>query len=214
MTSARLALATLALALTATSTLPGCGDDGRPVNVPVVEVGAYEAQCQTQCQLASGEGTCTQKHSEFCLARCRARTNGLPQACADCLFSKGTPIKGFIDSFGDPACTVGGPGEIDDCASACDVADAPPAPSLTVLCQLTCGFYMSEPTPLACSAGNISPCLSACMTTIGAHGRVCSDCVIDQAVPSRICINDNCDCEMHFQSETGFSCSTLCDATP
>ena len=135
MTRPQLALA--ALALTLTSTLLGCGDDGRPVNVPVVEVGAYEAQCQTQCQLATGESTCTQKHSEFCLARCRARTNALPQACADCLFSKGKAIKGFVDSFGDPACAVGGPAEVTSCETACDVADAAPAPSLAVLCQLT-----------------------------------------------------------------------------
>ena len=137
-----------------TTALGACGGGGSsapPVVIPEVPAGAFEAGCQQLCTLAAGESICTPKHAEFCVARCRAVTRDLPQACGDCLIAAGTPIRGMTDEFG-PSCSAGGAGSLSSCRAACDDAGAvPPSPDLELLCQLECGFYTDEPAPLACS---------------------------------------------------------------
>src|SRR6478609_4149590 len=96
--------------------LAGCGGGGktaRPIVIPTVAPGAYETPCQTLCTLASGEKICTATHAEFCLERCRAATQNLPTACADCLIAAGTPITGYTN--GDSYCDVGGPADVTAC---------------------------------------------------------------------------------------------------
>jgi hypothetical protein len=73
-----------------------CGEDARPVVVPVVPAGAYEADCQRLCTIPTGDAHCKPKHAEFCVASCRARTNGLTPTCASCLIAAGSTIHGFI----------------------------------------------------------------------------------------------------------------------
>ena len=192
-----------------------CGSDDRPVNVPVVPAGAYEADCQRLCTRAPGDDDCTAKHAEFCVATCRARTNDLPATCATCLIAAGVTIHGDTDSFGDPSCVVGGPASLGACRAECDDSGtAAPAPTLASLCTLTCQFYMSDVDPLACSADGSADCDTQCATTIAARGRVCAQCVIEQTGTSRTCINGVCDCQPLFDSTPPFGCDALCDDQP
>lgn len=192
-----------------------CGDSGRPVNIPMVPAGAYEADCQRLCTRASGDDSCTAKHAEFCLAECRARTNGLPQACATCLIAAGAVIHGDTDGFGDPTCATGGPASLGACRDECDDAgSAAPDPSLASFCDLTCGFYMSDVDPLACSDEGSADCRSKCASTIAAKGRICAQCTIEQTGTSRTCINNDCDCEPLFDETPPFGCDELCDSSP
>jgi hypothetical protein len=200
------------LALLVMIATAACGEDTRPVNVPVVPAGAFEADCQRLCTLSAGDAQCTAKHAEFCLASCRAHTNGLPAACGDCLVAAGTTIHGFIGSFDDPYCDVGGPASVTACRAECDEGTGTPSPDLAALCTLTCAFYMQEPSPLACSSDGAAACLSACTATIGARGRVCAQCLVDQTIPTRSCINGDCDCEPQFSDDPSFDCADLCDA--
>lgn len=208
---ARLTIAVLTGAAVA-SLIAACGDDGRPVNIPMVPAGEYEAMCQTMCTLASGEDICGAKHAEFCLASCRARTNGLPSACATCLFDRGAAIAGEEDGFGDPVCNTGGPAKLDACQQECDDGGAAaPSPALADLCDLTCGFWMTDEEPLACSEEGSADCRTRCAATIAAKGRVCAQCTIDQTGRSRTCINGECDCEPLFDETPPFGCDDVCD---
>jgi hypothetical protein len=192
-----------------------CGDSGRPVDIPTVPAGAYEADCQRLCTRAGGEDTCTAEHAEFCLAECRARTNGLLPACASCLVAAGEVIHGDADGFGDPICVTGGPSSLGACRTECDDAGAAaPDPSLASFCDLTCGFYMADADPLACSEDGSADCRSKCAATIAARGRICAQCTIEQTGTSRICINDDCDCEPLFDETPPFGCDELCDSSP
>jgi hypothetical protein len=205
----------LALAVSA-ALLAACGGGGktaRPIVIPTVAPGAYETPCQTLCTLAPGEKICTATHAEFCLERCRAATQNLPTACADCLIAQGTPIAGYTN--GGSYCDVGGPADVTACEAECDDGgSAPPAPELDTQCQLACGFYVQEPQPLACSAAGSADCLTACRAAIAANGRICAQCLIAQTMPSRVCINDECDCSPSFSSDALFGCANLCDAVP
>ena len=49
----------------------GGGDAARPVVIPKVAPGEFEAPCADLCTLAAGDTACTAKHAEFCVARCR-----------------------------------------------------------------------------------------------------------------------------------------------
>ncbi len=198
-------------------TAAACGSDDRPVNIPAVPTGAFEASCQQLCTLEAGESTCSAKHAEFCVASCRARTNGLTAACGQCLIQAGDPIKGDTDGFGDRYCAVGGPAGLSACRAECDDgmgAAAAPAPSLASLCDLTCGFYMQDVDPLACSAEGSGDCRTECAATIATKGRICAQCVVEQTGASRTCFNDSCDCQPFFNSDPSFSCTQLCDALP
>jgi hypothetical protein len=201
-----------------TATLAACGGGGgsgaRPVVIPDVPAGAFEDGCQQLCTLLPDEKVCTAKHAEFCLANCRARTRDLPQACGDCLITVGTPISGFVDNAsGSAYCTIGGPADLETCASACDDAGAAaPSPDLDVLCQLECSFYMQERTPLACSMDAAADCLSACRAAVATQPRVCAQCQMEATIPGQICINNVCDCANTFPVTTG--CDTLCDTAP
>jgi hypothetical protein len=189
------------------------GDAARTVVIPTVAAGDYEAACADLCAPASGDTLCTAKHAEFCVARCRVVTRDLPQACAACLLAAGTHIEGYTNSFGDSYCTVGGPAELGSCEAECDDAGAAPAaPEMETLCQLTCAFYMQDPTPLACSADASAECLDACRATATGQGRVCAQCTIEQVSPGRICINDECDCLNRFPAAA--VCTSLCDSAP
>lgn len=188
-----------------------CGSEDRPVNIPTVPAGAYEADCQRLCTIASGDDTCTAKHAEFCLAECRARTNGLPQACASCIIAGGTVIHGDSDGFGDPYCETGGPEKLGSCATECDDNGAAgPDPSLASFCELTCAFYMQDEEPLACSDEGASDCRTKCAATIAAKGRLCAQCTIEQTGTSRTCINGKCDCEPLFDETPPFGCDDFC----
>ena len=131
-----------------TAVLGACGSDGPPpVVIPEVPAGAFEAGCQQLCTLGATERICTPKHSEFCVARCRAATRDPPQACGDCLIAEGTPILGTTDSFGD-SCNAGDVGSLSSssCRAACDDAGAAaPSPDLDVLCRLECMYYTGRP---------------------------------------------------------------------
>lgn len=204
--------------LTVTAALAACGggnNGGRPVVIPDVPVGAFEAGCQQLCTLAAGETVCTAKHAQYCLESCRARTRDLPQACGDCLITTGTPISGFVDTADHtPYCTVGGPGSLTTCATACDDAGAaPPSPDLELFCQLECSFYMDQGTPLACSMSASADCLSACRSAIAAQPRICAQCLIEQTGHGQICLNSDCDCINTFTMSM-FGCDTLCDTLP
>lgn len=193
----------------------GCGSDDRPVNIPVVPTGAFEAACQQLCTRDPADTSCTAKHAEFCLARCRASTNGMTAACGQCLVTGGAAIHGDTDGFGDPYCAVGGSRELSGCRDECDDSGAgPAAPSLADLCELTCAFYMSDVEPLACSDDGAASCRSECATAIAGNGRVCAQCLIEQTGTSRTCINGVCDCEPFFDSDPTFGCATLCDTQP
>ena len=200
-----------------TAALAACGGSSgaRPIVIPDVPAGAFEEGCQQLCMLAPGEAICTAKHAEFCLANCRARTRDLPQACGDCLTTVGTPISGYVDNFdGTPYCTVGGPADLQTCASACDDAGAAgPSADLDVLCQLECSFYMEKKAPLACSMDASGDCLSACRGVIAAQPRVCAQCQIERTSHGQICFNSDCDCLNSFDT-SGFGCDTLCDTMP
>jgi hypothetical protein len=192
-----------------------CGGDGRAVDIPAVPAGEYEAGCQTLCARADGDEGCTAKHAEFCLASCRARTNGLPAACGECLIAEGRPIAGFTDSFDELACDTGGAAELGACRDACDDAGAaPPAPALAALCELQCRFYMQDATPLACSADGSAACLGECAAAVANQPRVCAQCIAEGVIPSRSCINDSCDCDPFLNPNPAISCSTLCDDRP
>jgi hypothetical protein len=193
----------------------GSGGGGRTVTIPAVPVGDFEAGCQQLCTLAPNETVCTAKHAYFCLQNCRARTNGLPSACGDCLITAGTPISGYVDnSTNAPYCTVGGPADLVTCASACDDAGAAaPSPDLDLLCQLQCSFYMQQKTPLACSMAAADDCLMPCRDNIAAQPRICAQCMIEQTGQGQICINSDCDCVNSFPTSTG-TCDTLCDMLP
>ena len=188
-----------------------CGEDTRPVNIPVVAPGDYEAECQRLCTIPAGDDQCKPKHAEFCLASCRARTNGLPAACAECMLTGGAVIHGYLNSFDDPACATGGPTGISSCEVCDDGGAAPATPALASLCTLECAFYMQDPTPLACSDEGSAQCLADCAAVITARGRVCAQCLADQTGTVRICINDDCDCEPQFMDEPNFGCDDFCD---
>lgn len=190
-----------------------CGEDERPINVPVVAAGEYETDCQRLCTLTPGDDGCTGKHAEFCLASCRVRTNGLPETCARCMLDRAEPIHSFVGSFGDVSCQASGAAALDGCAEECDDGStAPPSPALADLCTLECAFYMQDTTPLACSADGSRDCLADCATTIAARGRLCAQCLTEQTIPVRSCINDNCDCEPQYVDDiTVFGCDELCD---
>src|SRR5262245_38299098 len=83
--------------------IAGCGGGGRSVDIPAVPAGDYEADCQALCAIADGDTICTATHAEFCVAKCRARTNGLAPACGDCLIANGTQIMGYTQ-FEDNYC--------------------------------------------------------------------------------------------------------------
>jgi hypothetical protein len=196
--------------------LAGCGggDSGRPVVIPVVPAGAFEAGCQQLCTLAAGETVCTAKHAEFCLASCRARTRDLPQACGDCVIAAGTPISGYVDNSPPPTayCTVGGPASLQTCATMCDDAGAAaPSPDLDVLCQLECSFYMMQKAPVACSMDAAMDCLTACRSAIAAQPRICAQCLAEGTNHGVICFNSDCDCLNSWQT---FGCDSLCDTMP
>ena len=197
--------------------LGACGGDGRPpIVVPEVPVGAFEDGCQQLCRLGATERICTPKHSEFCVARCRAATRDLPQACGDCLIAGGTPILGTTDEFGD-SCNAGHVGSVSSsCVAVCDDAGAaPPSPDLDVLCQLECMFYTDDHRPLACSADAVGDdCLMPCQALIAAQDRICAQCRIGQNVGhGQICFNDDCEC-LNSLSDSMFGCETLCDTMP
>jgi hypothetical protein len=194
----------------------GSGPASPTIVVPVVPPGDHEAACQSLCTLATGEKVCTAKHAEFCVARCRASTRGLPAACADCLLSTGNgiPISGETIS-GDSYCTVGGAAKLTACPTACDDGGgAPPASDLETLCQLYCGYYVQAPMAIACSTASAADCLAACRATVASKGRVCAQCLIEQTRPGESCINDACDCVNSFDNDPSFSCTTLCDSSP
>ena len=191
----------------------GGGDGGRAVVIPAVAAGDYEMACADLCTLGAADTLCTAKHAEFCVARCRVVTRDLPQACAACLIAAGTHIEGYTNSFGDSYCTVGGPAELGACDSECDDAGAAPAsPEMETLCQLTCAFYMQDPSPLACSTDASAECLTDCRATASAQGRVCAQCTTEQIIPGRICINDDCDCANTWPLTS--VCQSMCDALP
>lgn len=196
--------------------LAACGGDVRPIELPDVPTGAFEAACQTMCARMDGDTGCTADHAAYCLASCRVRTNGLTAACGQCLVAAGEQIHGFMDGAGDLACAVGGPAELGDaCATECDDGGAAPsAPSLSQLCELQCKFYMQDPAPLACTADGSAMCLSECAAAVSGQGRICAQCVIEGVIPSRTCINDVCDCEPFFNSDPSFECAGLCDDRP
>lgn len=195
--------------------LAACGSDDRPVDIPAVEPGAFEAGCQTLCTLPSGDEGCSAKHAEYCLASCRVRTNGMTAACGQCLLAAGEAIHGFVDAFGDVSCETGGAASLDACRDECDDSGAtPPAPSLATLCELECKFYMEEPTALACSADGYEPCMTECAATIQNQGRLCAQCVIEGVVPTKTCFNSECDCSPFFNDNPAIACGTLCDDRP
>lgn len=195
--------------------LGACGSDDRPVDIPEVEAGAFEAGCQTLCTRMAGDDGCSAKHAAFCLASCRVRTNGMTAACGQCLITEGDQIHSFTDSFGDLSCTVGGAAGLDACRTECDDAGAaPPAASLSVLCDLECKFYMQDPEPLACSADGSAACLTECSGAVTNQNRVCAQCLIEGVIPSKGCINDACDCDPFFQGDPAVRCASLCDDRP
>jgi hypothetical protein len=188
------------------------GGGGGSVDIPAVPAGEYEADCQTLCALAADESICTATHAEFCVAKCRARTNGLAPACADCLITAGTQIDGHTIGE-DNYCTVGGPAEMTACTTECDDAGAVAAPpEIAVLCELECAFYIQGEDPIACSAEGADPCRAECAAALAANGRICSQCLIDQTLPTSFCFGDDCDCEPQFDDDTTFGCTDLCDA--
>jgi hypothetical protein len=191
----------------------GGSSGGRPVVIPEVPAGAFEADCQKLCARATGESICTAKHAEFCVARCRAVTRDLPAACASCVIAAGRAIKGDVDMLTkDSYCLVGGPADLTSCTAACDDGGAgAPDPNLETLCQLECSFHMQDPKPLACSAQGSADCLTACHATIAARRRICAQCLIEQTNPVRSCINDECDCTPMFRDTTTLGCAKLCD---
>lgn len=192
-----------------------CGSDTRPVNIPAVAPGESEAACQQLCMRAAGDEGCSATHAEFCVASCRVRTNGLTAACASCVVAAGEPIHGAVNAFDEPFCVIGGPAELDACEVECDDSGAaPPAPSLATLCDLQCGFYMQDPTPLACTADGSADCRTPCAAAVAAQGRICAQCMIEQTIPSKSCINDECDCSPFFVDDPASGCSTLCDDLP
>lgn len=194
--------------------LAACGDEARPVNIPEVPAGASEAACQQLCTRAPGDEGCTAKHAEFCVASCRARTNGLSAACASCVIAAGQPI-GSYEQFDETYCEVGGPATLSACAAECDDGGAaPPAPALATLCELQCELYMQDPTPLACSAEGSADCSAGCAAAIAAQGRICAQCLAEQVIPSQVCFDDVCDCSPIFDGDPSFGCETLCDALP
>jgi hypothetical protein len=194
--------------------IAGCGGGGgRSVDIPVVPAGEYEADCQAMCTLAAGEEICTAAHAEFCVAKCRARTTGLDATCAACLVAMGDTINGYTNEFGDSYCTVGGPADMTACVTECDDAGAVASPpSIDVLCELECAFYIQGDTPVACSAEGADPCRADCAATVASEGRICAQCLIDQTIPSLGCTGDDCDCEPQFDTDTTFGCMDLCDA--
>ncbi len=104
---------------------------------------------------------------------------------------------------------------ITGCRDQCDDAGAAPAAAtLSSLCDLTCGFYMQDEEPLACSAEGAGGCRTECAATIADKARICAQCIIEQTGSSRVCFNDDCDCEPLFNSDPSFSCTSLCDALP
>jgi hypothetical protein len=206
------------IALTASLGACGGSDGPPPIVVPEVPVGAFEAGCQQLCTLGATERICTPKHSEFCVARCRAATRDLPQACGDCLIAGATPILGTPDpEFGD-TCNAGHVGSVSSssCRAVCDDAGAaPPSPDLDVLCQLECMFYTDDPTPFACSVDAVGDdCLIPCQAAIAAQGRICAQCMIGENVGhGEICFNEVCEC-LNTLSSSMFGCETLCDTMP
>lgn len=190
------------------------GSPGRPIVIPEVAPGAHEASCQDLCTRSAGDTICTAKHTEFCVARCRASTRSLPAPCADCLIAAGTKIEGYTNGVGDKYCTVGGAAELSACPAACDDGVGQPAPELETLCQLYCSFYVQAPNLFACSAPASADCLAACRMTIAARGRACAQCLTEQTRPGSSCINDDCDCLNSWDDSTAFGCRALCDATP
>jgi hypothetical protein len=182
--------------------------------VPVVAAGVHEADCQRLCTLAATDTICTSAHAELCVALCRASTRDLPEACATCLLAAGTPLAGSTDSFGDKYCSLGGAAGLTACTTACDDAGgAAPSPDLETLCQLQCAFYTQDPVPFACTTSAAAPCLTSCRAAIAAHGRVCAQCLTEQTIPGRVCINNDCDCDITFEDSTS-SCMSLCDTLP
>ncbi len=188
----------------------GGGDAGRPVVIPAVAPGAFETQCADLCALTSGDTSCTATHAGFCIARCRLVTANLQPGCAECLIAGGTHIEGYTSGGGDSYCTVGGPAELGACEAECDdMGAAPASPDMQTLCELTCGFYMQDPTPLACSTDASADCFADCRATASARGRICAQCTIEQTIPGRVCINDECDCLNTWPLTS--VCPSLCD---
>lgn len=191
------------------------GSTGAAVVIPSVPAGEHEAACASLCALPAGETICTAKHAEFCLASCRASTQGLSAACAGCVLGAGQAkaISGFTIG-GDSYCDVGGPGKLSDCAAACDDAGAaPPDPDLEALCELDCGFYMQSPKPFACPPASSADCLSGCRNAVAAKGRICAQCLAEQIIPGQSCINDDCQCLNEFAASSS-DCASLCDTSP
>jgi hypothetical protein len=188
-----------------------CGGGGSGIDIPDVPAGEYETECQALCTIAAGDPVCTAVHAEYCLASCRARTNGMPPVCGDCLIVAGGQIAGAINGNGDSFCFVGGAASITSCPTECDDNGAAgPSPALAALCDMECGFYITDPEPLACSDEGSSGCRTECAAAIAAQPRVCAQCLIDQTVPSRSCFGDECDCEPLFDESTMFGCMPVC----
>jgi len=203
------------IALTAALGACGGGGGASQIAIPEVPAGAFEAGCQQLCTLGATEKICTPKHAEFCVARCRAATRDLPQACGDCLIAGGTPIMGSTDSFGD-SCNAGDVGSLSSCRAVCDDAGAaPPSADLDVLCQLECMFYTDDHKPLACSVDAVGDdCLMPCQAVIAAQGRICAQCQIGANVGhGQICFNGGCEC-LNSLNDSTFGCETLCDTMP
>ena len=187
------------------------GDDARAVDIPVVAANAFEADCQTLCTLGTEEDICTAKHAEFCLASCRVRTTGVSEACGVCLIDQGSPIRGFVSgSFS--YCATGGASSLAGCEAVCDDGGAAgPAPTLAASCTLTCELYMQDHQPLACSSEGSALCRQGCAAAIAGRDRQCAQCLIEQTLPTRSCINDECDCEPQFDDQISFGCEDYCD---
>jgi hypothetical protein len=198
------------------ATCGGGGDSGaRPVVIPQVPAGDREADCMALCSLLPTQTVCTATHAEFCLSRCRAATHDLPAACADCILAQGAQIQDDIRSADEQYCWVSGPADLSTCAACDDAGAAAPSPDLEVQCQLACGFYTGNHVALACSDAASADCLTACRALIAAQDRVCAQCVIEQTIPGRSCINDDCDCAITFNnSVAGLTCRDLCDTMP
>jgi hypothetical protein len=182
-----------------------------------VPAGDHEAACASLCTLAAGETICTAKHAEYCLARCRVITNGLPAACASCVLATGaaSPIAGFTVGT-ENYCGVGGPAKLSDCAADCDDHGAgQPDPDLDALCELQCGFYFELAKPFACPPASSADCLAGCKSAVASKERICAQCLGEHVLGGQSCINDACTCESSFHDETSAftsDCSTLCDS--
>ena len=169
-----------------TAALGACGSDSpTPVVIPDVPVGAFEAGCQELCTLGDTETICTPKHSEFCVARCRAATRDLPQACGDCRSPRARPSW-------DPrtvSATAATPAASAICrlrrAGRCATTPAPPRRRRTSTSSASSSACSTPTTAraFACSVDAVGDdCLVPCQATIAMQGRICAQCVVGENV--------------------------------